>query len=159
MNAAPDDIKNILHSLAETPRYFASICRELDDNLLNLRPDKKSWSANDILAHLRACADVWGETIAAMLNDDNPTLPHISPRKWIRNTDYLNLPFQESLDEFTEQRRKLLSTLNHLDYRDWSRGALINQRRHTVFSQARRMAKHEIIHCEQIEELMNPMIF
>ena len=37
---------------------------------------------------------------------------------------------------------------------DWSRGAMIKDRRHTVFSQARRMALHEVTHCEQIEGLV-----
>jgi hypothetical protein len=127
--------------------------------MLRYRSDKKSWSANDILAHLRACADVWGETIAAMLKEDTPTLPHVSPRSWIRKTNYPNLSFRESLDEFTDQRRQLLITLNQLNYGDWSRGALINGRRHTIFSQARRMAKHEIVHCEQIEELIRTMAY
>jgi hypothetical protein len=30
-------------------------------------PGPDEWSANDVLAHLRACSDVWGGHIAAIL--------------------------------------------------------------------------------------------
>ena len=61
---------------------------------LQYRIDKKAWSVNDILAHLRSCADVWGGSIEAMLAQDKPTLPYRHPRQWIKKTNYPNLLFR-----------------------------------------------------------------
>jgi hypothetical protein len=97
---------------------------------------------------------VWGDSIDAMLAENLPTLPHIHPRKWIKETNYLELAFHESFQAFIKQRQRLLRTLEKLSFEDWSRAATIAGRNHTVFTQARRMAKHEHEHCEQIESLL-----
>jgi hypothetical protein len=152
VNAA--EIETILNVLEETPRRIASASKDLEDARMHFKADEKSWSANDILAHLRACMDVWGKTIQLMLAQDNPTMRHISPRTWIRKTNYPKLAFGESLQTFTTQRSELLRTLRALAFEDWSRSAMIEGRKHSVFSQARRMASHENEHCEQIEAIL-----
>lgn len=154
MEITSTEIEQALKSLAETPHRLATASSGLENAQLQTKPDETSWSANDILAHLRACADVWGKTIQAMLAQETPTLRHVSPRTWIRKTDYLELPFRESFQAFADQRNELLNTLKNLDFAAWSRGAMIKERRHTVFSQARRLAQHEHDHCEQIEALL-----
>jgi uncharacterized damage-inducible protein DinB len=153
MKVTPKEIENVLGLLVETPGRITSAVESLDDERLHLRPEARTWSANDTLAHLRACADVWGETIATMLQEDEPTLKRVSPRTWLKKTDYLELPFQESFRDFVDQRRALLQMLRDLTFNDWKRRALIKDRQHTVFSQARRMALHEMTHCEQLEAL------
>ena len=52
------------------------------------------------------------------------------------------------------QRKNLLNVLNNLSFEDWSCAAIIKHREHTVFSETRRMALHEDVHCQQIEELL-----
>ena len=157
MKATTAEIENVLHLLAETPRRLSTMCRSLSHTQLQHKPDDKSWSANDILAHLRACADVWGDSIEAMLAQDKPALPHLSPRTYIRKTDYPQLDFHESLPAFAQQRCQLLNMLNNLERADWSRAAMIKERQHTIFTQARRMAHHEITHCEQLEALVKKL--
>jgi hypothetical protein len=154
MKATPEAIDDFLCKLAGTPHRIAIFCSDLEENQYYFKPDKKTWSVNENLAHLRACADVWGKSIEVMLDKDLPTIPHLSPRTWIRKTNYPSLPFHESLGAFRDQRRQLLDKLENLDFVDWSRGALIKGRQHTIFSQARRMALHETTHCEQVEALI-----
>ncbi|HKP52209.1 MAG TPA: DinB family protein [Chloroflexia bacterium] len=154
MEATSAEIERFLKLLEETPRRIASASIGLESALMHLKADKKAWSANDVLAHLRSCADVWGESIQEMLAKVNPTLPHLSPRQWIKKTEYPGLAFRESFQAFANQRNELLSTLRDLRFEDWSRSAMFQGRKHTVFSQARRMAKHENEHCEQIEALL-----
>jgi len=154
MNVTPTEIKRVLDLLVETPRRIRSASGSLANARLHSHSDEPAWSANDILAHLRSCADVWGKTIHAMLAKDNPTLPYVSPRSWIRKTDYPELAFRASFQAFAQQRDELLNTLKSLGIEEWSRAALIKGREHTVFSQARRMALHETEHCQQIEALL-----
>jgi hypothetical protein len=154
MKATPGEIEKYVELLEEMPRSLARTIGNIDDARLQYKSDRQSWSANDILAHIRSCAEVWGKSIEAMLSEDTPTLPDIHPRKWIKETNYLELPFHESFHAFIKQREKLLRTLRKLPLEDWSRAATIAGRKHTVFTQARRMAKHEKEHCEQIENLL-----
>ena len=158
MKVSPAETENILRLLAATPRRIASLTRSVEIGNLHFRPQQDSWSANDILAHLRACADVWGKSIMAMISQDHPALRYISPRSWIRKTDYPSLEFRVSLKAFTDQRRELLRALKGLAIKDWSRPATFTAttrgREQTVFSYAFRIAEHENKHCDQIEAVL-----
>jgi DinB family protein len=155
MKATFPEIEQYLKLLEETPRRIQRTTRPFEDARLQRKNEKQPWSVNDILAHLRSCADVWGDSITAMLADENPKVPYRHPRQWIKKTDYLQLPFQESFQAFVAQRRILLKALKSLSLEDWSRAAIIKGREHTVFTQVRRMGMHENVHCEQIESLLN----
>ncbi len=106
---------------------------------------------NDILAHLRTCADVWGNHIAIMITQDHPTLRYISPRTWIKKTNYPSLEFHSSSEAFSQQRNELLQSLNSLKMKDWVRGATFRGttrgREQTIWSRAQQMVQHEIEHC------------
>jgi len=154
MNATSVEIAKYLRLLAETPRQIANIIQGFDEARLQFKPDKNAWSVNDILAHLRSCVDVWGDSIDVMLAEDDPKVPYRHPRQWIKKTNYLELPFHESFQAFVGQRKKFLKVLGALSFEDWSCGAIIKGREHTVFTQVRRMATHEKVHCEQIESLL-----
>src|SRR3989304_3944710 len=115
MKATQKEIDKALSLLAETSLRIANATKDIDDALLQAKDHKRSWSANDILAHLRSCVDVWG-------TEDNPTLPDVHPRQWIRGTNYPKLAFNDSFQTFTNQRETLLITLKKLSFDDWSRG-------------------------------------
>lgn len=150
MKITQQGIDDILVILAETPERFAAASQDRTLEQLHRRPEPKSWSVNEILAHLRACADVWGLDIKRMLSEDAPSLPDVHPTIHLKGTDYPDLEFQTSLAAFAEQRKSLLIKLKSLGFQDWSRTARIKDRTHTVFSQARRMALHEQGHWDQV---------
>ena len=154
MNATRREIEEYLNLLTQTSRRITKAINGFDDVRLRTRTDEQPWSINDILAHLRSCADVWGDSIEAMLTEQKPTVPYRHPRQWIKKTDYPQLSFHESFKAFVAQRKKSLEVLNGLSFEDWSRAAVIKGREHTVFTQVRRMALHEQVHCEQIESLL-----
>ena len=93
-----------------------------------------------------------------MIQQDQPVLRYVSPRTWIRKTDYLQAEFQQSLKIFTEERAELLALLQSLKAEEWSRGATFTGttrgREQTVWSYAQRLAQHEDEHCQQIEALV-----
>jgi hypothetical protein len=152
------EIEALLRLLAETPRRIAWVSQDFGDDRLQVRADENAWSANDSLAHLRACADVWGKSIAAMITQDHPTLRYVSPRTWLKKTGYLELGFRQSLQTFAQQRNDLIKLLEPLAVADWSRGATFTGttrgREATILGYVRRMTQHENEHCEQIEALL-----
>ena len=117
-------IEQVLTLLAETPRRIAALT---DDLALEVaaRPTPDEWSANEVLAHLRACADVWGNCIMAIIAEDTPTLRAVNPRTWIKKTDYPELAFRSSLHSFATQRADLLAVLSPLPSEAWSRTAIV----------------------------------
>ena len=152
------DIQPWLTILEATPRRIASAVEGFENARLHFKLDESVWSANDILAHLRACADVWSKSMTSMIEQDHPTLRYVSPRMWIKKTDYLTLEFHPLLLIFTAQRSDLVTWLKALSPEQWARGATFTGttqgRNHNVFTYMRRMAQHELVHCEEIEALL-----
>jgi uncharacterized damage-inducible protein DinB len=145
----------VLTVLSETPKQIARIARGLSHQQLHRKPDANAWSAQEIVAHLRACADVWGGSIDRMVAEDHPTIRYVSPRSWIRKTDYLQQDFRDSLRAFSRGRATLVETLSRLDTPGWSRRATFTGttlgREATVLSYATRIADHEVLHLGQIQ--------
>ncbi|MBI3244145.1 MAG: DinB family protein [Chloroflexi bacterium] len=147
------EIQKHLSLLAETPRRIAASTTGLAELRLKTSPGDKKWSVVELLAHLRACDDLWSHSIYAMLTQDSPMLPLLDERRWAKTTRYASLEFQQSFQAFALKRGELLRVLADLPEAVWARTASIEGRTHSVFSQARRMALHEHEHCQQIEAL------
>lgn len=152
------EIDLVLATLAKTPKEIARIARGHDDRQLHRPPAAGAWSARDIVAHLRACADVWGRSIDRMIQADHPTIRYVSPRGWIKKTDYLDQGFGLSLRAFSQSRTALLDTLRILDTAGWSRRATFTGttlgRDATVLIYARRIADHEVHHLDQLRRTL-----
>lgn len=155
-NARPkaSEIRAVLTLLSETPRQIARIARGLSERQLHRQPEAEAWSAQEIVAHLRACAEVWGRSIERMLAEDDPAIRYVSPRGWIRKTDYLEQAFRDTLKGFSERRAELVTTLATLPPSAWTRGATFTGttlgRGGTVFSYATRIVDHEVRHLDQL---------
>jgi hypothetical protein len=153
--------EQVLALLAETPPLIAALTAGLGPEQLHASPGDGEWSANEVLAHLRACADVWGGCIVTIVSQDTPTLRAVSPRTWIRKTDYLDQAFMPSLQAFAAHRTALLAVLKSLGPEDWSRRALVTGAgkvlERTVLSYAQGLANHERPHLEQIQHIANTM--
>lgn len=114
-----------LIALSDTPMQIARIVRGSNDRALHRKPAPDAWSARDIVAHLRACGEVWGRSIDRMITEDHPTIRYVSPRGWIKRTDYLEQSCRDSLREFSKTRAGLVATLSALDANGWSRRATL----------------------------------
>jgi len=159
INPTTADIDAVLNILRLTPRRIESLAKGQSPARLHHKPDEETWSPNEVLAHLRACADVWGNDILKIIAQDHPTLRYVSPRSWIRKTNYPDLTFETSLEAFVRQRKELLKTLEGLAKKEWSSAATFKMsttmRQRSVFDCAAGMAEHESKHCEQIKRLLN----
>src|SRR5689334_7031682 len=125
MPSGSPSIEQVLTMLAATPLRLAALTAGLGPAQLRTAPNPDEWSANEVLAHLRACADMWGNCIMAMIAQDRPTLRAINPRTWISKTDYLEQEFQPSLQAFATQRTDLLAVLEPLPREGWARAATV----------------------------------
>jgi hypothetical protein len=152
-------IEQILTLLAEAPPRINALTADLTPAQLQTTPNHDEWSVNEVLAHLRACADVWGNCIVTMLAEDTPTLRAVNPRTWIKQTDYHELEFQPSLRAFARQRADLLAILEPLPPEGWSRAATVTGAgkplERTVLFYARWLAEHERPHVKQIARIFN----
>jgi hypothetical protein len=152
-------IEQVLTLLPETPRRITALSAGLAP--AQLRTGKQSeWSANDVLAHLRACADMWGGSIVAMIGEDRPTLRAVD-RTWIKKTDYLELEFQPSFRSFATQRAELLGVLEPLPLEGWSRAATVTGAgavlERTVLLYAQWLARHERSRFKQFERIVKTL--
>jgi hypothetical protein len=155
------DVEQVLFLLAETPTRIGAATRGLTDAQLQRAPARGEWSANEVLAHLRACADVRGESIRTIVAENHPTLRAVNPRTWIKETDYLDLEFRRSFRAFTKQRGDLLEVLRSLPPRAWSRGATVTGAgaplERTALFYAEWVAVHERPHVKQVEGIAQRM--
>ncbi|GAC1396199.1 MAG: hypothetical protein NVSMB65_15360 [Chloroflexota bacterium] len=153
--------EQVLSLLAAAPPRIAALTAGLEPEQLHTTPPDGGWSVRDVLAHLRACADVWGDCIGAMLTHDAPTLRAVNPRTWIKGTDYVDQEFATSLQDFARQRAALLAILQPLAPDDWSRAARVTGAgavlRRTVLSYAQWMARHERPHLKQIQRIADTL--
>jgi hypothetical protein len=151
--------EQVLSLLAETPPRLAVLTADLASGQLQTAPNPDAWSANEVLAHLRACADVWGGCIVAIITADRPTLWAVNPRTWIKQTDYRDLAFGPSLAAFARQRAELLAILEPLPAESWSRAATVTGAgtvlERTVLFYAQWLARHERPHLKQIARIVS----
>ncbi len=154
-------IEQVLTLLAETPARIAAVTADLPSVQLHTAPSHEAWSANDVLAHLRACADIWGDCMHRMIAEDAPTLRAVNPTTWITKTDYPEQEFRPSLHAFAAQRADLLAVLAPLPREGWSRAATVTGAgtplERTVLSYGRRLAGHERQHVTQVERIVATM--
>jgi hypothetical protein len=155
----PLTVDQVVTMLAAAPPRIAALTANLSPAQLQAAPAPDQWSAVEVLAHLRACADMWGGCIAAMLAHEHPTLRATNPRNWINKTDYHEQAFQPALLAFTTQRTALLAILEPLAPADWTRSATVTGAgkplERTVRFYAEWLATHERPHVKQIERIVN----
>ena len=160
MKSVSEDTRRTIELLTHAPLRLKRATRGVQTARLYCRSDVEPWSVSDILAHLRACADVWGHSIMAMIAQDNPIQRYVSPRALMRKPTYANQEFGAALESFAKERRKLVKTLAHLDLHGWARrgtftGTSPRGRDQTVLSYAHRLVDHEQAHLDQIETLLS----
>jgi hypothetical protein len=145
-----------LQMLEETLTHLHACRAALDEEVIKRQPASGEWSALEVLAHLRAAAEVFSHSIFMFLLDDWPTIPYIHPNKWRDMQGYSEITFDENLQIFELNRRYLLRKLRNLTPSTWERSGTIKTQTRTVYGEMRRMALHEKGHYGQIQALWRP---
>jgi DinB superfamily len=154
----PLTIDQVLAQLKEQPETIAALTAGLPRAELQRPAGGGEWSVNDVLAHLRSCADMWGKYMAMIIAEDRPTIRAMNPTTWIKSTNYPDLEFAPSWRAFMTQRAELLALLRPLPKEAWSRGATVTgagrPHERTVMDYARRLANHERSHVKHIARIV-----
>jgi len=145
--------EEIVAILEQTPHRLRELTDGVSRSQLHVSVAGE-WAVIEILAHLRACADKWGEAIEIIATTDHPTIRAVNPTTWIKSTDYTELEFGGSLRAFAKQRARLLGLLAELPPSAWSRTATVvgagTPLELSVHTYANRMARHERSHWRQV---------
>jgi len=152
-------VDQVMALLEATAPRIAELTSSLKPAQLHL-PSDGDWSAVDVLAHLRACADVWGGCMISIMRGTT-TMRAVNPLTWIEKTDYRAQDFARSLRSFAKQRADLLAALRPAPSTDWRRtvtvtGAGAPLRRDALFY-GRWMAGHERAHLKQIAKMASAL--
>lgn len=154
-------IPQILSLLREGPARIAAATDGVAAARLRARPAPEEWSTNEVLAHLRACADMWGGCMRRIIEEDRPTIRAVNPRTWMEKTDYRELDFRPSLEAFAAQRAELLAFLEGQAEASWQRSATVSVAgrplERTVQFYGQWLAQHERTHVKQIERIVREM--
>lgn len=142
-----------LQMLEETLIHFRACRAALNDEAIIRQPAPGEWSAVEVLAHLRAAAEVFSHSIYMFLLDDALTIPYIHPNQWWQMQGYTDVSFDENFQIFELNRRHLLRKLRSLTPEQWQRFGTIKTQTRTVYGEMRRMALHEKGHYGQIQDL------
>jgi hypothetical protein len=157
----PRTIEQILTMLADGPARITTLTAGLTPAQLCTPPEPGEWSANDVLAHLRACADVWGNYMAVIIAEDMPTIRAVNPTTWIKKTDYPEQEFWPSLQAFAAQRADLLALLEPLGPEVWSRAATMTgsgkPRIRTAHTYGEWLVNHERSHFKQFARIVDAL--
>jgi hypothetical protein len=152
-------VDEILAILPETARRIAALTEGMTPTQMHASPEADAWSVNDVLAHLRACHDILGGNILRILAEDAPMWKRVSPRAWIRKTDYPAWEFAPAFEAFKRQRGDLLAVLDPLPPDAWERTATVLGLRGEVHERSARyygdwLAGHERTHWTQVERII-----
>jgi hypothetical protein len=154
----PLPIEQIVAMLSEAPGRIAAAAQGLSSQQLRAPESEGEWSVCEVLAHLRACGDMWGGNALTILREDHQTIRGLNPRAWLRRTNYLDLEFEPLFRAYAAQRAALLATLQPLSPAEWQRKAtlidMVGKRlERSVHNYGDSLARHERVHLAQIERI------
>jgi hypothetical protein len=153
-------VEEIMAILPETPGRIAELTEGLTRAQLHTSPESDAWSVNDVLAHLRACHDVLGGYTLRILAEDDPTWKGISPRAWLKKTDYRDWEFARAFEAYGKQRAALLAVLEPLSPDQWERTASVIGMIGETYDRSARyyadwMAGHERAHLKGLPRIIS----
>jgi DinB superfamily len=116
------NIVAVQHHLRDNAATLAQHTAQMSAAQALWQPTPNEWCLAQVLAHLRASADLNHFRASAILAVDQPTLPTIHPRlEWQPIVPYARMPYAQALLGYQQQRQELLWTLADLEADRWAR--------------------------------------
>ena len=148
-------VSEILAQLEEHPRRLSEVAASLSAERLNDVPCLGTWTANDVLVHLRCCAEAGAAAVRGLAAADGTVVRFVGPRTLIEQVDYRDRDFADNLRALKRQRVGLLALLSGLPRARWSRPGRTSDggpaRARTILDYGQWLARHEHNHVEALE--------
>jgi hypothetical protein len=145
----------ILAQLEEHPGRLAKVAAALSRERMNEEPCLGTWTANDVLVHLRCCAEAGASAVRGLTASDGSVVRFVGPRRLFDAVDYRERDFAENLRALTRQRPALLRLLRAVPRARWSRDGRTSDggpaRTRSIFDYGQWLARHERRHVEALE--------
>lgn len=145
----------VLRELAATPHRLRAILDGASEAGLVAKPDAESWSALQVLGHMRDAALVYSARFRWIAFDDAPLLPDYNEDGWVAASRDVAADVPEIVDQIEASRADLVRVLGRLADEDWTRTG-----RHAVLGEVvldhyvRHQLAHEESHLEQLREAL-----
>jgi DinB family protein len=145
----------VIDALRRAPEIIVPLVGEAPPALLRRRPSPKRWSIHEHACHLAHVHGLFFERLDRMLSEPAPVIRPYLPGDQDPDDFLLKMHLNESLERFTEDRRRLVERLELLSDADWERTADHSEyRQYSVFIMFRHVALHDFLHAYRIEELV-----
>lgn len=157
MTGTAVDVETSFERLREAPARLAAAVRGVPASVLAAPLTPGEWSGVEILAHLRACADLWGANIQAMARHRDRDIRTTDPESWPERQRYLRQTWAGSLRAFARQRAALIDELEGIGRDEWTRTITVltwgQQYPRNILFYADRLGGHERSHARHLERL------
>ena len=165
-----------LERLARTPDELDEALKTRSAEALTRRPALSSWSATEIVCHLRDVEELFRIRFHTMLALDDPKILTLSadpgdleawgiggavghpldPDRWAEDRLYARDDFVHALAGFRRHRAETLALLNSLSDEQWLRGGMHSQRgRLALGDWVASLASHDDNHVDQLKRALD----
>ena len=95
---------------------FKSVLSGLSEKELLWRPSPEKWCLLEIICHLHdEEREDFRARLEVLLNTEDDPFTPIDPEGWVREREYLNKDYQQTLDAFIDERNKSISWLKSIE--------------------------------------------
>jgi hypothetical protein len=145
----------VVDALERAPAIVVPLVREVPIDVLTRRPAPGKWSAHEHACHLAHVHRLFFDRLDQMLTSPAPVITPYQPGESDPDDMLLKMGLEDSLEQYVEDRRRLVARLRQLSPGDWTRAAEHGEyRAYSVFIMFRHLALHDFLHAYRIEELL-----
>jgi hypothetical protein len=150
-----DTTTAIVEALQNAPDVVIPLVREVPTEVLKRRPAPRKWSAHEHACHLALVHRLFFDRLDDMLASPAPVITPYDPGQNDPDDRLLKMDLEDSLQQYVEDRRRLVDRLRRLSPDQWGRAAEHGEYSHySVFIMFRHLALHDFLHAYRIEELL-----
>ena len=150
-----DTTAAVVEALERAPSIVVPLVHEVRPVVLKRRPAPGKWSAHEHACHLAFVHRLFFDRLEQILASPAPVIAPYDPGQSDPDDLLLGMDLEDSLRQYVEDRRRLVTRLRQLSPRDWNRTAEHGEYSHySVFIMFRHLALHDLFHAYRIEELL-----
>ena len=151
---APQEFKELVRSLEDTPRRIKQLVSELGESKVRERSGDNTWSAVEHVCHLRDIeTEGYAVRITKLLTEDQALLEDIDGDKLAVERAYINQDFKEALDAFINARAVNVEAVRNLSADQLSKSGMFDNSPLSLLDLLKKMREHDHEHIDQLVQL------